>query len=205
MEIYKQTIDCKSKKNKAVHFLFFWKKMTLSVRQILLLSFPDIVLMCNSSNRKLRRWLTEFNGAMEQGLLLQLCFCMFSLCKWKPPQSLEHTELPWISRGTQVYLQDRLPHPHQGTQWGTLVKPAFSDVIIGEPWEPTRCIYLDHMDLPIVRLTANMAAGLSSANWARSSLTVLDGARFHYFPVFQTSGWFCVIVRNPKEKKIISK
>lgn len=23
MEIYKQTIDCKSKKNKAVHFLFF--------------------------------------------------------------------------------------------------------------------------------------------------------------------------------------
>lgn len=60
------------------------------------------------------------------------------------------------------------------------------------------------MDLPIVRLTANMAAGLSFANWARSSLTILDGARFHYFPVFQTSGWFCATARDPKEKKTIT-
>ena len=35
-------------------------------------------------------------------------------------------------------------------------------------------IYLEHMDFPIVRLGANMAAGLSSANWAGSSLPVLD-------------------------------
>lgn len=60
------------------------------------------------------------------------------------------------------------------------------------------------MDLPIVRLRANMAAGLSFANWARSSLTVLDGARFHYFPVFQTSGWFCAPVHDLKEKKMIT-
>lgn len=57
---------------------------------------------------------------------------------------------------------------------GTLAQPTFSDIVIGEPCEPTRAIYYEHMDFPIVRLRANMAAGLSSPNWVGSQLTLLD-------------------------------
>lgn len=133
------------------------------------------------------------------GSLLQLCFCMSSLCNLKPSQTLKYTELQRIRSETQAYIQDPLPHPHRETQRGTLAKPTFSDVIIGEPWEPTRAIYLDHMDRPIVRLTANMAAGLSLVNEDLAQLAVLDGSTFEYFHIFQTSGWFC----TTKETKIV--
>lgn len=116
-------------------------------------------------------WLSWMWGS-GTGSLLQLWLCMFSLCNLKPSQTLEHTELQRIKRETQMHLQDPLPHPHQETQRGTLAKPTFSDVIIGEPWEPTWAIYLDHMDLPIVRRTANMAAGLSLVNEELAQLAV---------------------------------
>lgn len=166
--------------------------------------------MCNWSNcTGLARcdccpvcWLGWMWGS-GTGSLLQLWLCMFSLCNLKPSQTLEHTELQRIRRETQMHLQDPLPHPHQETQRGTLAKPTFSDVIIGEPWEPTRAIYLDHMDLTIVRRTANMAAGLSLVNEELAQLAVLDGSTFDYFPVFQTSGWFCVTAHDRKKTERI--
>lgn len=83
-------------------------------------------------------------------------------------------DLQKVRSENQAGLQDPLPQPHRGTPQGTLAQPTVGDVVIGEPSEPTWAIYLEHMDLPIVRLGANMAAGLSSGNWARSSLAVLD-------------------------------
>lgn len=70
---------------------------------------------------------------------------------------------------------DKTPkQPREGTPQDALAQPAFSDVIIGDPLEPTWASYLEHMDFSIIRLRANVAAGLSSSNWARSSLTMLD-------------------------------
>lgn len=90
---------------------------------------------------------------------------------WK---ALTQKDLQKVRSENQEGLQDPPPQLHQGTPQGALAQPQFSDVVIGEPSEPTWAIYSEHMDLPIVRLGANRADGLSSGNWARSSLTVLD-------------------------------
>lgn len=79
-------------------------------------------------------------------------------------------DLQKVRSENQEGLPDPPSKPHRGTPQGTLAQPTVSDVVIGEPSEPTWAIYLEHMDLPVVRLGANAAAGLSSGNWARSSL-----------------------------------
>lgn len=81
-------------------------------------------------------------------------------------------DLQKVRSENQEGLPDPPSKPHRGTPQGTLAQPTVSDVVIGEPSEPTWAIYLEHMDLPVVRLRANAAAGLSSGNWARSSLAV---------------------------------
>lgn len=75
------------------------------------------------------------------------------------PQKLEE----WESRGPS----GPPPQQHQGALQGALAQPTLSDIIIGKPSEPW-AIYLEHMDFPIVRPRANMAAGLFSVNWVRS-------------------------------------
>lgn len=102
-------------------------------------------------------------------------FWWFDRLAWTVTQCLIHTVCTSQTRtlrklGVRIKQgpQDPPPQLRQGAPQGALPQPTFSDIIIGELWEPTWAIYLEHMDFPIVRLRANVAAGLSSANWVRS-------------------------------------
>lgn len=92
----------------------------------------------------------------------------------KPSRAWTHWHLQKVRSQNHKGLKDPPLHLHQGTPQGALAGPTLSDAIIGDPCEPTWAIYSEHMDFPIVRLGANTAAGLSSSNWARFSLTMTD-------------------------------
>lgn len=92
----------------------------------------------------------------------------------RPSRTWTQWHLQKVGRQNQKGLKDPPLHLHRKTPQGALAGPTLSDAIIGEPCEPTWAIYLEHMDFPIVRLGANTAAGLSSSNWARFSLTLTD-------------------------------